>query len=73
MKEISNTKLLVSLHHNDTMSANMEIFDLSQKAVKKIYAFEEVHGGILAYYHNNTSLLFLMKLSIDSREPLFLP
>ena len=47
MREIPNTKLLVSLNHNQAKSANMVIFDISQKAAKKIYSFEEVFGGIL--------------------------
>lgn len=45
MKEIPNTKLLVSLNHKFNTSANMAIFDISQKAVNKIYSFEEVSGG----------------------------
>lgn len=43
IKEIPNTKLLVSLHHSDE-SANLGIFDVSRKQVRKIYAFEEVVG-----------------------------
>ena len=42
VKEIPNTKLLVSLNHDTYSAANMAIFDLSRKVVKTIYAFEEV-------------------------------
>lgn len=46
VKEISNTKLLVSLNDNWRESANMEIFDVSAKErPRKIYSFEEVFGG----------------------------
>ena len=46
VKEIPNTKLLVSLHHNWENSANMEILDISKKGqAKKIYSLEEVSGG----------------------------
>lgn len=46
VKEIPNTKLAVSLHHSSLKSANLEIFDLSQKGqAKKLYSFEEVEGS----------------------------
>ena len=46
MKEISNTKLLVSIQHCWNTSANLEIFDVSQKGQpKRIYSFEEVSGS----------------------------
>ena len=45
VKEIPNTKLLVSLNHNYLKSANMAIFDLSWQVPKKIYSFEGVSGG----------------------------
>ena len=46
MKEISNTKLLVSLHHNYEKSVNMTIFDISKKnQIKEIYSLGEVSGG----------------------------
>lgn len=44
VKEIANTKLLISLNHVMDKSANLEIFDISCKTMKKIYSFEEVHG-----------------------------
>ena len=44
MREIPNTKLLVSLSHSYLTSANMEIFDISKKTPKKIYSFEETFG-----------------------------
>lgn len=46
MKEIPNSKLLVSLNHHLIHSANMAIFDVSKKGkTRKIYAFEEAFGG----------------------------
>lgn len=46
LKEIPNTGYLVSLHHCDEISANLAIFDVSQKTnPKKIYSFEEIVGG----------------------------
>ena len=46
LKEITDKKLLVSLHHYFDKSANMAIFDISKKnRPKKIYTFEEVYGG----------------------------
>ena len=52
MKEISNTSLLVSLHHScDSGSAKLEIFDLSHKGqARKIYSFEEITGGKVRFY-----------------------
>ena len=45
MKEISGTKLLISLHHSYNKSANIEVFNLTKKGrVEKIYSFEEVCG-----------------------------
>ncbi len=47
-KEIPNTKLLVSLHHNFYDSANMEIVDISKKGrANKIYSLGEVSGSKL--------------------------
>ena len=46
VKELSNTKLLVSLHHNFNVSANMVIYDISKKKKpNRVYSFEEVFGG----------------------------
>mgnify|MGYP006950868759 CR=1 FL=1 len=52
MKEIPNTKLLVSLHYNYEKSANMAIFDISKKDyIKEIYSLGEVTGGgIIIFY-----------------------
>ena len=51
MKEIPNTKLLVSLHHEYNESANMAIFDISKKnQTKEIYSLGEVSGGIIIFY-----------------------
>lgn len=48
VKELSNTGFLVSLQHCCDRSANLEVFDVSQKGrSKKIYSFEEVYGGTL--------------------------
>ena len=45
MKEISGTKLLISLHHYYVRSANIEVFNLTKKGrAEKIYSFEEVCG-----------------------------
>ena len=51
MKEIPNTKLLVSLHHNYERSANMAVFDISKKdQIKEIYSLGEVSGGRIINY-----------------------
>ena len=51
MKEIPNTKLLVSLHHNhgeSEDSANMAVYDISKKdQIKEIYSLGEVSGGCI--------------------------
>ena len=63
LKEIPNTKLLVSLFHWGT-SANFEVFDISQQEQpKKIYAFEGVKGGI------STLSIDLISLSVTETEP----
>ena len=46
MKEISNTKLLVSLHHMNLTFASMAVFDISNKdQIKKIYSPSLVTGN----------------------------
>lgn len=51
VKEIPNTKLLVSLHHAYNLGANLEIYDISQKSrPRKIYSFEEVKGGKFRFF-----------------------
>lgn len=46
VKEIPNTKLLVSLRHNSNQSANLTIFDTSQNIkAKKIYSLGAIYGG----------------------------
>ena len=46
MKEIAYTKLLVSVNHCYTKSANLEVYDTSCKGqARKIYSAEEVKGG----------------------------
>ena len=48
MKEITNTGLLVSVHHCYDKSANLEVFDVSRKGqTKKIYSATEVSGSRL--------------------------
>ena len=45
MKEISGTKLLISLHHSSEKCAALEVFDLAKKGrPEKIYSFDEVIG-----------------------------
>ena len=45
VKEVSNTKLLVSLHQGKR-SAKMEFFDTSKKGkARRVYSFEETFGG----------------------------
>ena len=53
MKEIPNTKLLISLNHSHLESANMAVVDLSKKdRIKEIYSLGEVSGGriIILFY-----------------------
>lgn len=45
IKEIPNTKLLVSIQHLPFKSGHMEIYDVSKKTVKTIYSLGEVSGG----------------------------
>ena len=46
VKEIANPGLRVSINHCSSVSANLEVFDVSRKEqVRKIYSFEEVSGG----------------------------
>lgn len=64
VKEISNTGLLVSLHHSYNKAANMEIYAISQKGkTRKIYSFEEVVGGILRLHIHR---FFVLKAKLIS-------
>ena len=46
VKEIANTGLLVSVHHNRDKAANLAVFDVSGKGkAKNIYSFDLVSGG----------------------------
>lgn len=46
VKEIPNTTLLVSLHHDWLQGANLGIFDISKKdRINRIYSCELVKGG----------------------------
>ena len=46
VKEIPNTKLLVSLYHYSNDAVNMAVFDISKKdQIKEIYSLGEVSGG----------------------------
>ena len=52
VKEIPNTKLLVSLHHDYDNSANMAVFDISTKdQIKEIYSLDEVSGGSIIIFY----------------------
>lgn len=58
VKEIPNTKLLMSFNHNYIQSANMEVFDVSKKGQpQKIYSLDTVCGGkraMIYSYHADT-------------------
>ncbi len=59
VKEIPNTRLLISLNHNYIGSAKMEIFDLLQKQkARKIYSFGEPDGTL--------SLVNLLRVQVTS-------
>ena len=46
VKDMPKTNLLASLHHNYGKSANIEIFDISERdQIKKVYSLGEVTGG----------------------------
>ena len=48
MKEIPNTKLLVSLNHAFDKSANMSVFDISKNnQIKEIFSLDEVSGACI--------------------------
>ena len=50
MKEIPNTKLIVSMHQHYYASANMSVFDISKNdQIKEIYSVGEVSGGIIIF------------------------
>ena len=52
VKEIPNTKLLVSLHHNWEKPANMAVFDISKKdQIKEIYSLGEVSGRCIIIFY----------------------
>ena len=70
VKEIPNTRYLVSLHHAYETFANMEIFDISRKGqAKKIYSYEIVLGGNISklsnFYRitNRSSLLIIINFN----------
>ena len=60
MREIPNTRLLISLFHAYNMSANLEIFDISQKEkARRVYSFEEAFGGqisLVTLFHAEIAL-----------------
>ena len=61
MKEIPNTKLLVSLHHYPHKAVNMSVFDISKKdKIKEIYSLGEVSGEriIICYLHLLNNCIF---------------
>lgn len=46
VKEVTNTRLLVSVNYQWDQSAHLEVFDVSRKGqVKKLYSFEEISGS----------------------------
>ena len=48
VKEIPNTKLLVSLSQYKNKAANMAVFDISKKDhIKEIYSLDEVSEGCI--------------------------
>lgn len=63
MKEIPNTKLLVSLNHCYSESTNLAIFDLSQHGAKKIYSFEEAFDSkidwLKSHWYYSIFLLYI--------------
>ena len=67
VKEIANTRLLVSVHHSYEVSANLEVFDVSWKGrVRKIYSFEEVSASrnIINIHFNNYHLCQRLEMEI---------
>mgnify|MGYP000947881788 CR=1 FL=1 len=66
MKELPNTKLLVSLHHNSEKSANMSVFDISKKdQIKEVYSLGEVSRGRINnyfYLHFSNNYIFSLEL-----------
>ncbi len=65
MKEIPNTKLIVSLHHICDEAANLEIFDISKKGqAKKIYSLGEISGcKICLYLKYKADILLALRLN----------
>ena len=60
VKEIPNTKLLVSLIHHHSSSANMAIYDISKQGkVHEIYSLGEISGCILTFSLSLNNNLFL--------------
>ena len=58
MREAANTGLLVSVHHNWSVSASLEVFNVSRKGrSEKIYSFEEVSGSNLIVKIHSSPLL----------------
>ena len=69
LKEISGSKLLVSLHHSLYKCANIEVFNLTNKgSPEKIYQFDEVIGGrfTTSNYPNRFFLLLLTNTTLDN-------
>jgi len=61
VKEIPNTKLLVSLDHRMNTSARMAIYDISKQGkINKVYSLGDVPGGILifSYLHRLNNYIF---------------
>ena len=67
VKEISSTKLLISLHQSARKNANIEVFDLANKErVEKIYTFDEVDGCkfTTSSYSNQSFILSICSILI---------
>ena len=47
MKEIPNTKLLITLQHANYKDAKLAIYDVSEKdKIRVVYSFEETYTGV---------------------------
>ena len=58
MKEIPDTKLLISLHYAFKSASNIALFDLSKKnKARKIYQFEEVTGSKYRFVYSDDYFL----------------
>ena len=69
MKEIPNTKLLVSLHHNYHDATNMSVFDISKNnQIKEIYSHGEGPKGIINDIPPEKPLIWLILSHFQMRS-----